>query len=221
MSVSFYCGATEQGKNFHVENHVLPNWKRKVIFDPKGDFNAKGYVIQGLTAAKAKAVLLAHARKDAYTIIIRPTRTEDRGVVFNQVVAMACALGRFLGPKAPSSERVQVVCDEADAICSPHYQSAQVQYLVNEGRHDNVDCHFIARSPQRIHPDIRLNSTKIVTFFVNGATSAPIFVEKFTRKIAEKIGKLPKYHRMEWNDTGVVCIFNEKGKIVENLSRNF
>jgi hypothetical protein len=222
MSVSCYFGLTESGKSYHVQNHVIPQWKKAVIFDNAHCFD--GGLI--LTAPGDLAILNAwkkFSKADTYRIIIRPGRTGSVEALFNKTVQLAIALGRVLG-KVDPSQRVQMITDEADFVCSPHYQSLDLKHLVNKGRHDNVDSHFIARAPMRIHNDIRMNSSKIVTFRLQNAADIPLFTDNFGREISRKIRELPKYWRLEWKDNGETSVFNEKNQKDEKflgISRDF
>jgi hypothetical protein len=117
-------------------------------------------------------------------------------------------------------KRVQMICDEADFVCSPHYQSRDLKHIVNKGRHDNVDSHFICRNPMRLHTDIRANCSKIVTFQLKNAQKIDFFREMFGDENVKKIGFLPKYHRMEANEKGEVSIYDENNRIVSGIQRN-
>ncbi len=219
MSVSCYFGLTESGKSWHVKHHVLPKWDRKVIFDIAHCFD--GDVV--LTNPGDRTFLEIFRRfigRSAFTIVIRPSRTSSDEALFNKTVHLACSLGRTLGVRVDPAKRIQLVLDEADFVCSSHYQSKELKHLVNKGRHDNVDSHFITRNPNSIHTDIRRNASKIVTFFLNNAMEISIFRSNFSSKFAEKIQHLPKYHRLEWTDNGDIRIFDEKNKVYGNFSRN-
>lgn len=215
MSVSCYFGLTESGKSFHVKNHVLPKWEKKVIFDIAHCFDGD-VVITAPDDKKFTEIFLKFARNSTFSIVVRPSRTCNEEKLFNKSVQLACALGRAISTKDPA-RRVQFVCDEADFVCSPHYQSRDLKHIVNKGRHDNVDCHFIARNPNRLHTDIRANCTKIVTFFLNNAREIQMFISNFSRENVAKIASLPKYWRLEWQDNGTLAVFNEKNEIQPNF----
>lgn len=219
MSVSVYFGLTESGKSYHVKNHVLPRWDKKVIFDIAHCFEGD-LVVTDPDDRKFFEIFKKFSKNSRYSIVIRPSRSSNDEHLFNKTVELSCALGRMIGKGAEASKRVQFVCDEADFVCSAHYQSFQLKHLVNKGRHDNVDSHFIARNPNQIHTDIRRNSSKIVTFFLNNALEISIFLTNFSRKYAEKIQNLPKYWRLEWVDTGDIAIYNQNNEIIEKFSRN-
>lgn len=218
MSVSCYFGLTESGKSYHVKNHVLPKWARKVVFDIAHCFEGD-VVLTAPDDKKLTEIFRKFARISSYTIVIRPSRNCSEEKLFNKSVQLACALGRTIATKSPEN-RVQFVCDEADFVCSPHYQSRDLKHIVNKGRHDNVDCHFIARNPNRLHTDIRANCTKIVTFFLNNASEIQMFISNFSRGIVAKIAQLPKYWRFEWQDNGSILVFNDKNENQPNFIQN-
>lgn len=218
MTVSFYSGLTESGKSWHVLKRVLPLWEKKVVYDIACCFTGD-VVLVAPDDKKLTEIFVKFARISAYTIVIRPDRNTSEEILFNKSVQLACALGRLLGTKDPA-KRIQFICDEADFVCSPHYQSRDLKHIVNKGRHDNVDSHFIARNPARIHTDIRANCTKIVTFAVKNAQKNDFFRDMFGDENVKKIGFLPKYHRMEANEKGEVAIYDENNRIVTGIQRN-
>jgi hypothetical protein len=217
MSVSSYFGLTESGKSYHVENHVIPQWSRVVIFDNAHCF--KGQIVVNPDQKRFLELFRTLAREESYRLVIRPGRSGDAEILFNKTVQLAIALGRSLSSsRVDPSKRVQMITDEADFVCSPHYQSGELKHLVNKGRHDNVDSHFIARAPMRLHTDIRLNSSKIVTFRLQNAAEIPLFKDNFGVELARKIRELPKYWRFEWRDNGETFIFNEKNQKTDNFA---
>ena len=217
MTVSCYFGLTESGKSYHVENHVLPLWERKVIFDNALCFKGT-HVLVNPSRKSVETVFKALAGFKAYSLVIKPDRASNVEKLFNMTVELSCALGRSLGRGVDSSKRVQLVCDEADFVCSPHYQSAQLKHLVNKGRHDGVDSHFIARNPMRIHTDIRANCTEITTFRLKNAGKSEFFREMFGDGNVRNIGFLKKYCRMYADETGAVSFVNEKNQKVAKIS---
>lgn len=223
MAVSCYFGLTESGKSYHVQNHVIPQWSKVVVFDNACCFSGDSILNQPSPKIMFNLWEKYKAR-EKYRIVIRPGRDGATEVLFNQTVQLAIALGRSMArpgcERVEASKRVQMVTDEADFVCSPHYQSKELKHLVNKGRHDNVDSHFIARAPMRLHTDIRLNSSKIVTFRLQNASEIPLFVDNFGREISRRIRELEKYCRLEWNDNGEVKIYNAKNQIDEKFLKN-
>lgn len=218
MAVSTYFGLTESGKSYHVENHVIPTWKRVIIFDNAACF--KGEVYNQPSDKEFIKILDKHWGDKSYRITIRPGRSGDAETLFNKTVHLAIALGRSLSwSRVEPEKRVQLITDEADFVCSSHYQSSELKHLVNKGRHDNVDSHFIARVPMQIHPDIRRNTSKIVTFRLQNAGEIPLFKDNFGSILARKIKELPKYWRLEWKDNGEVAVYDEKNKKAEKFLR--
>jgi hypothetical protein len=209
MSVSSYFGFTQSGKSYHVEKHVLPAWNKVIIYDHASCF--EGTIVVNPTDTVLKNWFTRLSNMKNYRLVIRPSRISDDKALFDKTVLLACALGRCLG-KIPDGERVQLVIDEADFICTPTYQSAQLKHLVNKGRHDNVDSHFIARNPNRLHTDIRANSSKIVTFQLTNAANLELFRGTFGNNFAKIITKLKKFHRLEWNETGEISLYSEQNK---------
>lgn len=219
MTVTCHFGLTESGKSHHVQTVVLPQWQKKVVFDLAHCFSGD-VVLNNPSDRDLERAAIHLASKSGFCCVVRPSRSGSDEVLFNKTVILAYTLGRLMGLRADPARRLQLVVDEADFICSPHYQSPQLKHIVNKGRHDNVDCHFIARNPNRLHTDIRVNCTKIVTFVLNNAASIEMFRSNFSRKIAERIEKLPKYHRLEWDTTGRIVHLDNNGKMIENFSNN-
>lgn len=209
MSVSCYFGLTESGKSYHVQNHVIPSWDKVIIFDRAHCF--KGTITRTNPSNKEFLELFRKLRSlEKFSLVVRPSRNGNTEELFNKTVELSLAIGRTFGGRVDASKRIQMVTDEADFVCSPNYQSNQLKLLVNMGRHENVDSHFIARAPQRIHNDIRLNSTKVVTFRLQNSAEIPLFTDNFGRELAKKVRELPKYWRLEWSDNGETRIFDEK-----------
>ena len=220
MSVSVDFGLTESGKSYNMEKNVIPQWDKVIVFD-----NARCFKSGMVFTQPTDKVLLGLFKKlsgmERYVLIIRPGEG-DTEVLFNKTVKLALALGKAMGlgkddPRVAPEKRVQMITDEADFVCSPNYQSKELKHLVNKGRHDNVDSHFIARSPMRIHTDIRVNASKITTFRLQNALEIPLFKEAFGAEIARKIRELPKYWRLEWKDNGETTVYNAENKIDENF----
>lgn len=218
MSVSCYFGLTESGKSYHVQHNVIPKWEKVIVFDVAHCFS--GEVVENPDKKMFVALFRKYLEKSSFRLIVRPSRTSSDEVLFNQVVHLACSLGRTMGKGIDPAKRLQLVTDEADFVCSSNYQSWELKHLVNKGRHDNVDAHFIARNPNRIHTDLRANTTKIVAFRLANALQIPFFTDNLTREIAGKIRFLEKYSRLEWDATGRCAIFGKNNEILENLSGN-
>lgn len=215
MAVSCYFGLTESGKSYHVQNHVIPLLKKTIVFDNALCFKGETVITDptNMDLIKLWRKLL---NKDRFSIVIRPSRNCDVINLADKVINLALNVGRTAQvgrkEKVPIEDRVNLIIDEADFICSSHFQSKSLKRLVNKGRHDHVDSHFIARIPMRIHGDIRSNATKIVSFFLPNAREIPYFREAFGAEISAKIKELPKYHRLEWTDREGVKLYNEKNK---------
>jgi hypothetical protein len=215
VAVSFYCGFTESGKSYHVQEKVIPQWEKVIIFDIAHCFKGDVFNVPGV--AQLQKIFTTYARKDSYRLVIRPSRKSDDELLLDHTIKLACHLGRLLG-KAKPENRIQLVVDEADFICSSHYQSGDLKHLVNKGRHDNVDSHFIARSPNRVHTDIRANVSKIVSFQLTNAPEIPFLVSAFSKATTRFLQTLPKYHYLEWRDTGTVKYLDQNSNVVKILS---
>lgn len=218
MSVSCTFGMTESGKSFHVMNKVIPNWSRVIVFDPAHCFK-DGEVIYQPSDAKIMKLLETLHKRHSYRIIIRPEGRGGRLVLFDKIAELCFTLGDALGKDAKKEDRVQFVVDEADSICNSQNKSEPLHHLVNEARHQNVDCHFISRVPTSIHTDIRRNCSKITCFFLSNASEIPDFKTKFKLHLARKIEELDKYWYLEWKDNGEIILVNDKGQIQQNFSK--
>lgn len=212
MAIITVYGMTESGKSFHVKNEYLKKVDRCIIFDFAKCFDG-GEIIKIENAQDMIKVFRKYAKRKKYKLILRPNRGANVKFLCDLLVSLSCALGRALSKTYNPKKRVWLVIDEADMIVSPHYQSKMIKHLVNYGRHDNVDSIFIARNPNRLHTDIRANASKIVSFKLQNATQIQDFTQNFTRENARKIRELEKYHRFEWNDTGLIKIYDDKGAV--------
>lgn len=219
MTVSCYFGLTESGKSYHVQKNVIPAWKKSIIFDPARCFE-DGYILEEPNDDLIMKLYQKLRHQSSYRLIFRPMERGTRLSLFNRMCEFAFILGERMGKGISKDERIQLVVDEADSICSPYYKSDSLHHLVNEARHDNVDSHFIARAPMRIHPDIRANVTNIVSFRLKNAQKNDYFREMFGDEHVGKIKNLPKYWRMEADEKGDVFIFNDKNKIHMILDQN-
>ncbi len=211
MTVSCVFGFTSSGKSYHVENNVLKKWDKAIIFDKACCFE-NGKILINPSKNEILKTFKHYLKVKKYRIIIRPDRSSDLQELLDRTILLGVSLGRSLGVRVPESERVQVVVDEADFVCTDKFQSKSLKHLVNVGRHDNVDSHFIARSPSRIHTDIRANSSKITTFQLSNAPEIKYFISTFGRENCKKIQILPKYYRFEWDETGKILIYDDKSK---------
>lgn len=212
MAISCYFGLTESGKSYHVQKHVMPELKKTIVFDNARCFTGES-VFNAPTDADFVKIFRKLKGKEKFSLVIRPSRTCDLVKLSDKTISLALALGRTAGVGGASVDvqnRVNLMIDEADFVCSPHFQSYALKDLVNKGRHDHVDSHFIARVPMQLHNDIRRNVSKIVTFRLQNAREIPLFRDNFGIDLSSKIKDLPKYHRLEWKDNGEVNIYNEK-----------
>lgn len=210
MAVQTIFGMTQSGKSFHAKKEILDKVDRCIIFDFVHCFSG-GDVVKIDNASDVQKVFRKYSKRKKYKIIVKITKGANPSLVCDLVISLACALGKCLG-SYNEKNRVWLVVDEADSVCSPHYQSKRLKYLVNYGRHDNVDSVFIARNPTRLHMDIRANASKVTTFNLSTALQVKDFVNNFGRENARQILTLPKYHRFEWEDTGKMAIYDEKGR---------
>lgn len=222
MSSFLYFGATQKGKSYHVFNHVVPQYDKIVIFDPTDSHKGDTELTEPSEAMLVKT-FLKFENVDRYRIVIRTGSKEEDRITFKKAASLAKSLGKALKRregKVDQPKRVQLVIDEASTsgITSSNYFPFYLRQLVNKGRHDNVDCHFIAQNPMSIHNQIREQALKIVTFYLNN-WRAPIFRDTFEEK-AIFIKRLPKFWRLEWWDTGEVLTFNDKNQKVNNFLGN-
>lgn len=208
MAVFSVWGATEMGKSYFVNNKLLKEYKKSIIVDPHHSFS-DGKIYESPNDATIEKIFDEFHSKDSYRIILRAARRQSMESLFNKAVSLSSALGRVVKSKG---ERVVLVIDESGEICSPHYCPDSLQFLVTQGRHDAVDSIFITQDPYLVHGLIRKQSTKVFSFFINGASSMDEYKKKF-KEHSSKIEKLPKYHYATWQSNGLVCLVDQKGKI--------
>ena len=214
MAVHTVYGMTQSGKSYFVKKQMMPKQERTIVYDVAHCFDGGDYITLKNQNDVLK-VFRKYSKKKRYKIILRPDRNDDYVFTCDLLISLACALGRACSPTYNADKRVWLVIDEADQVCSSHYQSKQLKHLVNKGRHDNVDSIFIARIPQRLHTDIRANSSRIVSFKISNATSIKEFVENFGRGYAKVIKELGKYERLEWDDTGSIAVYDSNNKSIK------
>lgn len=216
MSVSVYIGATESGKSFHVKKHVIPSFKKVVVFDPAHCFNGD-LVLVAPGADGIKGAFRRFRDKDSFRIVFRTNGSCKDEEVFKDLVILAKAFGKDLKKKKSFDENIQVVVDEVTAseICSSGYIDPHLKWLVCKGRHELLDCHLITQYPMAIHNMIRVQATKCVCFFLNNAEGISYVSGTFSRKIAEKISQLERFHHMAWKNNGEIAEYNKNNKLVQ------
>lgn len=216
MAITTVYGMTQSGKSYFSEHTLIEKWRRKIILDKARCFKGENVFINP-DSRKIMEIYRKFRDVDDFKLIFRPSDRCDLKKFFDRVVELAL----MMGEKGKKKELWTVlVVDEADNFCTSNFQPMTMKYLVNEGRHNYVDSVFIARNPNRLHTDIRTNASLCVSFFIQNALSVSFFKENFTREIMEKIANLPKYWRLEWDDTGLLRILDDKGRIYEEFKKN-
>ena len=214
MAITCIFGMTQSGKSFYVEHFLLRERKRKIVFDSARCFKSgQDWIPLRSNDPKVLSKTLNGLKRDSYFYVYKPARNENRVKAFDLTISWACALGRSVGERVDPSERVLLVCDEADSLCQPMHASAKFDFIINEGRHDNVDSVFICRDPNNLFIDARKNASVIVSFFQPLAKEMPFFKSLIGREMAEKLSKLPRFHYLTWRDSGEITLTNDKGKI--------
>lgn len=215
MAVKGYFGYTKCGKSTLAQK-IIDQFEKVVIFDKAHCFT--GDVIEDPSKETFRKLLDKYMTKKNFRIVIRPGRLSDKLELCEDTIKLASALGRMMGKGVPSEKCLQLVIDEADSVCSSSYQGPKLKFIINEGRHDNVDTHIIARNPNRIHTDIRANVSEIYCFRLAIATRVDFLVDNFSRENAQRILSLKQYWSMRWNETGFVGLFDENSKLVRDFS---
>lgn len=217
MAISLFYGMTESGKTFLAKKSVT-NFQRSVVFDFTGKIDIPGAFIVADFSPQAMVKLFERFKeRTKFTIIFRPGRVKDVEPFFNKVVVFSLALGRQ-AIRMGLSDRLILLVDEADFVCSPQYQSSQLKELVNVGRHDLVDSWFIARIPQRLHTDARANASRVFSFRLVDDSALKYIKSAIGKKAAEKIRSLEKYSFLAWKDTGEIYIYDKNQKQIESWS---
>lgn len=211
MAVEIVLGATESGKSTYVEKILLRDRAKKIVFDPARCFTSGQLWTPPVFGDLKKAYRGLNQPRFFY--VNQPGRGENRTAAFDRLISWATALGRAAGPRADLAKRVALVCDEADRICEPTRASAKFEYLINEGRHDNVDSIFICRDPNALFIDARKNMSTMVTFINPLAKEMPFFRSLIGAELAARVATLPKYHHLTWKDNWTVTITDNNGKI--------
>jgi hypothetical protein len=217
MAVSLYYGMTESGKTF-LASKAVQKFERSIIFDFTGKINIHGaFITSDFSPVSMLKLFTRFKDYKKFVIIFRPGRIRDAKPFFNKVAMFALALGRQ-AVKRGQTDRLILLIDEADFICSSDYQSQELKEVVNVGRHDLVDSWFIARIPQRLHVDARANATKIFCFKLTDDSALKYIKNAIGQKAVEKIRVLEKYSFLAWKDTGEIYIFDKNDNQIESWS---
>jgi hypothetical protein len=215
VAVSIFYGMTESGKTYLAEK-MIAQFSRAIIFDFTGKMNApEAYITSDFSPNGIMHLFKKFKDHSSYKIIFRPGRVKDVTAPFNKVAVFALALGRA-GIKKGLGERIVLLIDEADFVCSSSYQSPELKEVVNVGRHDNVDSWFISRIPQRLHTDARSNASKIYCFRLTDDSALGFLRKAIGKKAAEKVKTLNQYSFLHWKDTGEIFIFDKNQKQIES-----
>lgn len=213
MAITTVFGMTESGKSWLTENKIIKPRDKKIVFDYAHCFSS-GEKIAFKDNAQFLKVFKYYSKRDRFYFVHRPPKnsTPEQDLIrFNKISLLARKLGESIGKRVEPDKRILLVIDEADMICSSHFQSRELKQLVNKGRHDNVDALFIARNPNRLHTDIRANASTVITFNLSNAKAIPFFRQNFSKENLKRIPTLPKYHYFVWKDNGEQFFVDHKG----------
>lgn len=218
MAVSLFYGMTESGKT-SLAKFMIENFKRSVVFDYNGNIELKNsFILSNFSDDNIVKVFNRFKDKENFRIICRPSRNDKDEVIFNKTAILATMLGRHSTRKG-SSDRLIFLVDEADMICSANYQSRELKYIVNVGRHDLVDSWFIARIPQRLHTDARSNATKAFIFKLTDDVALSNIRKNFGGKMtADEVMRLEQYSFLVWKSSGEIVIFNKNKEQIKSWS---
>lgn len=217
MAVSLFYGMTQSGKTF-LATKIIAKINRSIIFDFTGKINIPGAFIVGDFSPDGMLKLFRKYKdSNKFCIIFRPGRIADVKIPFNKVAMFSLALGRQ-AVKRGDDDRLKLLIDEADFVCSPQYQSNELKELINVGRHDGVDSLLIARMPQRLHTDARGNASTVFCFKLTDDSALGYVRSAIGKQAAEKIRTLEQYSFLVWKDTGQVFIYDKSEKQIESWS---
>lgn len=214
MAVSVFYGMTQSGKTTLAEK-MLEKINRAILFDFTGKMSPKGaHVVEDFSTENLLKIFNKFKDQKNFKIVTRPRgiAIEER---FNKIACLALALGKQ-AVKRGDSERLVLLVDEADFVCTPQYQSAELKTVINVGRHDGVDSWMIARMPQRLHTDIRGNASNVFCFKLTDDSALGYIKKAVGKKPAEKIRTLEQYSFLAWKDNGENLIFDKNLKLVES-----
>lgn len=216
MAVSLFYGMTESGKTT-LAKKFCEKFKRVVVFDYTHKIElSNSTIITDFSSENILKLFNRFKKLNSFKLIFRPQRNSNDIDVFNRACILAVMLGRF-ATSIGNTERMIFMADEADMVCSSNYQSRELKYLVNIGRHDNVDSLFIARIPQRLHPDARANASKAFIFKLTDDVALNYIKKSFGgKKTADKVKDLSLYSFLAWQATGEVKIISKDGKVLES-----
>lgn len=214
MAVSVFYGMTQSGKTTLAEK-MLEKINRAILFDFTGKMSPKGStIVEDFSTESILKVFSKFKDQKSFKIVFRPRgiAIEER---FNKIACLALSLGKQ-AVKRGENERLVLLVDEADFVCTPQYQSAELKTVINVGRHDGVDSWMIARMPQRLHTDIRGNASSVFCFKLTDDSALSYIKKAVGKKPAEKIRMLEQYSFLAWKDNGDNLIFDKNLKLIES-----
>lgn len=97
-------------------------------------------------------------------------------------------------------ENITVVVEEVDLFASSHSMPIPLQRLVSIGRHKEISFIAISRRPHAVHPLIRSQTNRMISFKQTEPRDIDYLRELIGEK-ADQIPKLSKYKFVEWDDS--------------------
>lgn len=205
---------TQSGKTTLAEK-MLAKIERVIVYDYTGKINPKGaFIVLDFRVGSLLKIFNKFKDQKNFKIVFRP-----RGLAieenFNKVACLALALGKQ-AVKRGDIDRLVLLIDEGDFVCTPQYQSPELKTVINVGRHDGVDTWVIARMPQRLHTDIRGNASSVFCFKLTDDSALGYIKKAVGKTAAEKIRTLEQYSFLTWKDNGDHMIFDKDLKLTES-----
>jgi hypothetical protein len=177
-SVKLVFGLRGTGKSYYVKHVLIPQYKRRIIYDTQGEYN-DGVIFEDF--AKLKEFWAVHYEKD-FRIIFRPIRHDN----FLEL----CDLVYLCGNMA-------FIVEELDLTAGTHDNDIEFLSLIKRGRHRNVDIIGISQRPFGINRNITSQAKEIYSFCQKEPRDID-YLRYYLGESAELIRHLKNYHFYYW-----------------------
>ncbi len=212
MAVHFYFGRTGSGKSFRAKKE-LAKFKRKIVFDPSGSFEAKNAFYVSNYTNLQPAFNHAFSKKE-FCIVFTPDLSKDLRESANIVAKFAIFVGslrkelhkRKHGNKPiselPELEKIALFFDELDKYkITTDLVKGEQNYLktsIEMGRHYDLSLHCISQVPSSLPKYFKDNASSIFAFKLGENE----FYKKYfgEEKSNELAYGMKDYHAYLWQD---------------------
>nr|BFD59659.1 hypothetical protein CKG001_17660 [Bdellovibrio sp. CKG001] len=141
-------GKTGSGKSYLARQLLKKDFKRQVIFDPVMDWH-DGIIVESWAAFAEKIMLFAKLKE--FKLIFRFSPDDPhKPETLNEALRVIYHIGN-----------IQVVIDEIQLFCTPHYMPPYMENLYFIGRHKNIGVMGITQRPSKLNKSALAQSTHV------------------------------------------------------------